>query len=79
MNKNRWLVLFAIVFLVCIVLSGLFFLRSGLIDLTSGTVDKKVLADLKVFNAYMNNLFGQTDSYYKSSSIANLTIEFEPG
>lgn len=59
MNKaSKWLVIFAVLMLVSFIISGFFFLKSGLIDTEEGTANEEVVYNLELFNAKMNKFLG---------------------
>ena len=63
-KTGKWLIVLTILMILFLIVSGFFFLSSGLINLENGEPNEDMIYELELFNAKMNNLLGiPTDEY----------------
>lgn len=72
-SKNKWLSWALVLMFISFVMSGFFFLKSGVIDLETKTVNENVIYEVNVFNARMNRLL----NYPLSEDQKNLLLSEE--
>lgn len=49
-KANKWLIIATILMILSFIISGFFFLKSGLLDLETGKANEEVVFDLQVLN-----------------------------